>query len=694
MSCGMIRSISIPFGRVWCRRKMNLMSMAVKAFLVRREFNWKNQYQQTVLDIKSPELRAVLQKVMKDVKGISLVSEKPVVDPNMLFLYLEELRTHYRKTLKAQLKKAKKTKGKKKLRLQIAHCKLLVKYLDQDYAETKKTLYPMLKTGNITFDLLWALFKPNTIAYTQTYGSASEPRCFKVDYAHKHQDFLRGEWWCVEGRYLEYDGKRFGLGEFEVDVEAFKGPRKITSLACYPLQYHHDAEGLKGQLVERGRKFVGLQGMNYRFCKGLAFQKRKKNSVAKVNVNGRVMIDPAIFRKINPNYRICQFKAKEVEFMNEDEDDAKCSECGCDSNSDGNSDGDDGKATHWHAFEDKDGEIVVVNIGDNEDGQAVLPEKKLGDLPSKFKDGSTKDSDSKPTRNFFTEEDLLLASPVVLGFSFSDKLWLEFSLTSLSPISFDSGAFASLVVPKTHKSIVQDVVSSHKFHAAKTIDDVVAGKGRGLVFVLHGPPGVGKTLTAEGIAEHLQCPLYAVSAGELGTNAATLELKLGEIMDIAHSWGALLLLDEADVFLEKREVQDVHRNALVSVFLRQMEYFMGILFLTTNRVETFDEAFQSRIHLALKYGQLSVEGRKSVWRNFVGRVGELEGFGEGDWEELGRKELNGRQIKNAVRSAQAIALNKGIPFSMQHIRAFLEVMDDFNADFRGYGFKDAMRQYV
>jgi len=75
------------------------------------------------------------------------------------------------------------------------------------------------------------------------------------------------------------------------------------------------------------------------------------------------------------------------------------------------------------------------------------------------------------------------------------------------------------------------------------------------------------------------------SAGELGTDSRYLEVELQKILDICHAWGAILLLDEADVFLEKRNMHDIHRNALVSIFLRQLEYFQGILFLTTNRVE-------------------------------------------------------------------------------------------------------------
>ena len=78
--------------------------------------------------------------------------------------------------------------------LNLLHLKVLIKYLDTDYAETKKTLYPLLESNMITFDLLWALFKPNTIAYTTTYGHTDEPRAFKIEYATKESSFMKGSW--------------------------------------------------------------------------------------------------------------------------------------------------------------------------------------------------------------------------------------------------------------------------------------------------------------------------------------------------------------------------------------------------------------------------------------------------------------------------------------------------------------------
>lgn len=112
-------------------------------------------------------------------------------------------------------------------------------------------------------------------------------------------------------------------------------------------------------------------------------------------------------------------------------------------------------------------------------------------------------------------------------------------------------------------------------------------------------------------------------------------------------------MDEADVFLERRSVHDLQRNALVSVFLRLLEYFQGILFLTTNRVETFDEAFQSRIHIALRYNDLDVKAKKIIWNTFLGMVAKEECIpGEAqrqivsrqELEVLARKQLNGRQV--------------------------------------------------
>lgn len=150
-------------------------------------------------------------------------------------------------------------------------------------------------------------------------------------------------------------------------------------------------------------------------------------------------------------------------------------------------------------------------------------------------------------------------------------------------------------------------------------DDVIEGKGKGIIILLSGPPGVGKTLTAESVAEQMKVPLYIMAAGDLGLDPRSVESKLQDVMSMCSRWGAILLLDEADIFLEERSLHELERNKLVSIFLRVLEYYEGIMFLTTNRVQTFDAAFQSRIHISLEYPELDKPARQAIWQNFLNR---------------------------------------------------------------------------
>lgn len=239
-------------------------------------------------------------------------------------------------------------------------------------------------------------------------------------------------------------------------------------------------------MIARGKEFVAMEGMNYRFHSGLAFMKKKK-TVAKVNIHGRIMIDPAIFRRMNPNYPITFIKPREF-------DDCSC--CGSDGEDEGeddcksekSADGGQGLRLDGSEKEDKehietkvvldsDGKPYVVEVLVDEDGQ-VIPVESIDKLPENT------DSGRKRT---FTDEELLIASPVVLGFAFNEKLWLEFSLSGVKDIEWNEGAFESLVIPASQKTIVKALVESHKFHAAKTIDDVVQGKVNNISFLTNTP---------------------------------------------------------------------------------------------------------------------------------------------------------------------------------------------------------------
>ena len=241
-----------------------------------------------------------------------------------------------------------------------------------------------------------------------------------------------------------------------------------------------------------------------------------------------------------------------------------------------------------------------------------------------------------------------------------------------SPGSKQKEAFDDLVIPDDYKRVVKSLVTNHSRGSTpirSRIDegqqvDLIQGKGKGLFILLHGVPGVGKTSTAESVAAYTKRPLLPITCGDIGQTAEDVEERLEALFLLARKWGCVLLLDEADVFLARRERGDVARNALVSVFLRVLDYYTGILFLTTNRVGAMDEAFKARMHISLYYPKLSEESTMDIWKMNLTRL-ERSGrdidfnakkivrFAQKHWEN--NNQWNGRQIRNAFSTAIALA---------------------------------------
>lgn len=310
------------------------------------------------------------------------------------------------------------------------------------------------------------------------------------------------------------------------------------------------------------------------------------------------------------------------------------------------------------------------------EGRAMIDISSFFRMDSEYMRRKTRTIDDNDAR-YLKEipEDLLwTTSPTLYGFSFAAKRWGEMSIEHVTPIDFNDRAFDQLVLDEANKKIILSLVQ----HSDHSFADIIAGKGGGVIFLLHGEPGVGKTLTAEAVAEVLHRPLYSVSVGELGTDPKALEESLRQILEIATVWNAVVLLDEADIFLEARTEHDILRNSMVGVFLRLLEYHQGVMFLTTNRVRSFDPAFHSRIGLALKYDKLGEAERAQVWHNLLTAAGaELHRF---SINELAKHDLNGRQIKSTIRLAQTIAKGAGEPFNMHHINDTIHVASQFKRD--------------
>lgn len=277
-------------------------------------------------------------------------------------------------------------------------------------------------------------------------------------------------------------------------------------------------------------------------------------------------------------------------------------------------------------------------------------------------------------------DDVYITWPYMFGFSFRSKIWGEMRVSGLSEIEWRDDAFDKLVLDADEKRVVKALVE----HSGSSFADIVEGKGGGCIFMLHGEPGQGKTLTAETVAEHLRRPLYSVSVGELGTDPDALEERLREILDVATIWNAVLLLDEADIFLEARDERDVLRNAMVGVFLRLLEYHQGVMFLTTNRVKNIDRAFFSRISIAIRFGAADSEKRAKIWHNLLDAANILKSFDDDDVERLAEFDLNGRQIKNIIRNSQTLAKAEGeSTVTLDRLTKMIELTTAFERNMSG-----------
>lgn len=171
----------------------------------------------------------------------------------------------------------------------------------------------------------------------------------------------------------------------------------------------------------------------------------------------------------------------------------------------------------------------------------------------------------------------------------------------------------------------------------------------------------------------MRAPLFMMSACDLGINPNQVESKLTNILEIIAKWNAVLLLEECNVFLEARSAHDLERNKPVSILLRVLEYYEGLLFLTTNRVDNIDAAFQSRIHIRMAYPDLTTDSRRHIWENFLKGLDVLDGFEKKDLDELATVELNGRQIKNVLKSAALLAARKKDTLGRKYVDTMLAV---------------------
>ncbi|KAH8764730.1 P-loop containing nucleoside triphosphate hydrolase protein [Hyaloscypha finlandica] len=271
--------------------------------------------------------------------------------------------------------------------------------------------------------------------------------------------------------------------------------------------------------------------------------------------------------------------------------------------------------------------------------------------------------------NMPTPDQLLLFSSHVLGFALQRKEWMIFEMKHVHAVDEDKQAMNRVVLEQGEREMLMGMVGDDSINSRNA--EFIEEKGCGQVILLYGHPGTGKTFTVECVAKHTNRPLLSLTVADLGTEETTMEAKLAKWLDRAMSWNSIVLIDEADVYLERREKEDLSRNSLVTAFLRTIEYYSGTMFLKTNRPGVIDPAFTSRIHLFLGYKNLNPSSRPQVWDGFFNKLereqrklrpgvrrlnipSSTQNFAKNDPMML-ELNLNGREIRNILQSAINLA---------------------------------------
>lgn len=244
--------------------------------------------------------------------------------------------------------------------------------------------------------------------------------------------------------------------------------------------------------------------------------------------------------------------------------------------------------------------------------------------------------------------------PYVACFDLSSHKRLRIHVGNLSRYVYDKSIRENLVLPPNMSKLIDTLLATR----SSTFFDVVKGKSGGTIILCQGAPGTGKTLTAEIYAEHLGRPLYTVQCSQLGVDLEDLESNLMKVLARGRRWGAVMLLDEADVYVTARGT-DLVQNAIVGVFLRVLEYHAGVLFFTTNRGDLVDDAILSRATARVVYTRPTEEDQIKIWTNLA-KANKVDITPE-EIEDIvaNHSNFSGRDIKNLLKLAILVSHDTG-----------------------------------
>ncbi|KAK7569136.1 hypothetical protein IWX47DRAFT_852733 [Phyllosticta citricarpa] len=503
-----------------------------------------------------------------------------------------------------------------KTRAKCEHIQILLDYLgpkiQRDILPVQKRLEKHEPT--VTFNDLWYLLRPGALSYhihdLVWIGCVIQSaELVQGTGAQAHEN---GHWEI----YVWFQDSIWGTGWLatalkKVKIEYFEGEELVTNLPVFPRDYFDKQDGnrRRSELQERGRLIRDILWKDHSYVK----------------YKGKLMVSNMKAEYYGPLIACTTYSPDAVL-----------------------------PPHHWN--------YDFMDVVQGPEGLNKPKRPKWSKIINPL-DLNTKDP--RHSADLLSEEHLFILCPIMPGFALHTKSWTIINVDWISSLG-EPDQVPAADIPEEDLKFIKALSNRQMKTKIPWSTDFIKNKGRGVVVLLHGPPGVGKTYTVETTAMAIGRPLISLTMADLKKNGKeTIEVELAEWFSLANRFKAVLLIDEADVFLERRQHKDVDRNALVSAFLRKMEYFDGLLFLTTTRLGFIDEAFISRVHFTIEIKKLTPERRRLIWKSFLDklarecqgkiRVAPLASRYILEGPDICAMDWNGREIRNALQTAIALA---------------------------------------
>ncbi|KAF4959594.1 hypothetical protein FSARC_10680 [Fusarium sarcochroum] len=511
----------------------------------------------------------------------------------------------------------------------------------------------------------------------------------------------------ISAYYIDFDGTSYKGVPFSWTIAWFDGEKDITKLDIYPVRFENDYQDTLQHLQERGQRFQNLlqthvavqhDGWTLTHAPG-------GNPIDEVAVDKAEYIDSDVIIDFQEAYQVHatwkpafgNYILNQFEPAIED---------------------DNFTIIQWSGPDRSQTIRRTKEVVIQSDEVSSLEWNQLAATDDFLIGEEVRTTETDPTKQKFTLDDLALLPARLFVYSLRQRRFVNADIANLKQLPVVYDPFNDLKISEMDKVLIRSVVHDHfdkkeiqrnlQIKGTEPVEqDFIRGKGKGLVILLHGAPGVGKTATAEAVAAAHRRPLFPITCGDLGIDPMTVESTLSEIFRLANLWDCVLLLDEAEIFLSHREKKDdnLQRNALVSIFLRTLEYYPGILFLTTNRVGVLDEALNSRVHVSLHFKHLdsfqtlelfkmNLKRSEMIARQraantsqpeLIIRSEEIQQFALENFDKRPNPSgpwWNGRQIRNAFQIATSLAYvgkdRSGCHLGREHFEQVLRFIQGYD----------------